>query len=198
MANYALVFAQTIIKGKNHGVNPFLVRIKDDDLNWLPGFEGGDIGPKIGYHSKDNGYMYMRNIRIPKCNLLTKYVEVSDNGDYKQVGDPRVGYGTMMFIREGISTVNSKSYAAAIIIAARYSLFRKQGVGSNKAEMAIIDYQTQQEKIFPRIAECCALLRGSEKLSDIGARNKEKIEKSDFSLLQETHSNLAVNKCLFS
>ena len=43
--------------------------------------------------------MYMRNIRVPKFNLLTKYVEVSDSGDYKQVGDPRVGYGTMMYIR---------------------------------------------------------------------------------------------------
>ena len=169
MANYALVFAQTIIKGKNHGVNPFLVRIKDDDLNWLPGFEGGDIGPKIGYHSKDNGYMYMRNIRIPKCNLLTKYVEVSDSGDYKQVGDPRVGYGTMMYVREGISTITSKSYAAAIIIATRYSFFQKQGVGSNKAEMTIIEYQTQQEKIFPRIAEYCAITNFCAKLKSIGA-----------------------------
>ena len=79
-ANHALVFAQTLIKGKNYGVNPFLVRIRDENHCLLPGIEGGDIGPKIGYHSKDNGYMYFRNIRIPKVNLLTKYVSVSDNG----------------------------------------------------------------------------------------------------------------------
>jgi acyl-CoA oxidase len=29
-ANYALVFGQTIVKGKNEGVNAFLVRIRDD------------------------------------------------------------------------------------------------------------------------------------------------------------------------
>ena len=47
-----MVFAQTIIKGKNYGVNPFLVPIKDQNYNWLPGIEGGDIGPKIGFHAK--------------------------------------------------------------------------------------------------------------------------------------------------
>ena len=112
----------------------------------------GDIGPKIGYHSKDNGYMYLRNVRIPKVNLLTKYVEVSDDGDYKQVGDPRVGYGTMMYIREAIACISPKVLAQSLVIAGRYSLFRKQGMGSDKKERVILDYQTQQEKILPRLA----------------------------------------------
>ena len=29
-SNYAIVFAQTIVKGKNEGVNSFIVRIRDD------------------------------------------------------------------------------------------------------------------------------------------------------------------------
>ena len=29
-ANYAIVFAQTIVNGKNEGVNSFIVRIRDD------------------------------------------------------------------------------------------------------------------------------------------------------------------------
>ena len=29
-----------------------MVKIKDDDHNWLAGMEGGDIGLKLGYHSK--------------------------------------------------------------------------------------------------------------------------------------------------
>ena len=72
--------------------------------------------------------MYLRSIRIPKENLFTKYVEVTDAGEYKQVGDPRVGYGTMMYIREFISCVVPKLYAQVIIISTRYSMFRKQGV----------------------------------------------------------------------
>jgi len=43
------------------------------------------------------------------------------------VGDPRVGYGTMMFIRELLACAAPKTYAQAIIIATRYSFFRKQG-----------------------------------------------------------------------
>ena len=59
----------------------------------------------------------------------------------------------MMFIRELISNSAPKAYAQAIIIATRYSLFRKQGLDQNKREMNILEYQTQQEKVIPRIAE---------------------------------------------
>ena len=58
----------------------------------------------------------------------------------------------MMFIRELISNSAPKTYAQAIIIATRYSFFRKQGVGNDKKEMNILEYQTQQEKVLPRIA----------------------------------------------
>jgi acyl-CoA oxidase len=96
--------------------------------------------------------MYLRSVRVPKNNLFTKYVEVSDCGQLKQVGDSRVGYGTMMFIRELISCAIPKVYAQGIIIAARYSFFRKQGVGANKSENTVLTYQTQQDKVLPRIA----------------------------------------------
>lgn len=102
------------------------MQIKDSEYNWLPGIEGGDIGPKIGLHAKDNGYMMIHNIRIPKNNLINKYVQVNENGEISAVGDPRVGYGTMMFIREIISFALPKLYAIPIIIGARYSFYRQQ------------------------------------------------------------------------
>lgn len=54
------------------------------------------------------------------------------------IGDARLGYGTMMHIRELISCALPKSYAQAIIIAARYSLFRKQFRNQHKQEIPII------------------------------------------------------------
>ena len=36
------------------------------------------------------------------------------------------------------------------------------------------------------------------KIRECGALNGQKVLKNDFSLLQETHSNLAFSKCLFS
>jgi acyl-CoA oxidase len=79
-ASHAIVFAQTIIKGKNYGINTFMVPIKDEKSNYLPGIEGGDIGPKAGWNSKDNSFLFFRNVRVPKENFFTKYAEVSDAG----------------------------------------------------------------------------------------------------------------------
>lgn len=68
---YAAVYAKLMINGKSHGVQVFLVPTRNP-TTWepLPGLEMGDIGPKFGYNSKDNGYMILRNVRIPRTNLL--------------------------------------------------------------------------------------------------------------------------------
>ena len=57
MANFGVVYARLISNGKDHGVHPFMVQMRDLQTHEpLPGFEMGDIGPKIGYFSKDNGF----------------------------------------------------------------------------------------------------------------------------------------------
>ena len=40
----------------------------------MPGIEGGDVGPKIGFATNENGYMLMHNVRVPKNSLFNKYV----------------------------------------------------------------------------------------------------------------------------
>jgi len=40
----------------------------------MPGIEGGDIGPKIGFITTENGYMLLSNVRIPKDDLINKYI----------------------------------------------------------------------------------------------------------------------------
>ena len=104
----------------------------------------------------------------------------------------------MMYIREIISNVCPKAYAQVIIISTRYSMFRKQGVSQNKEELNILKYQTQQEKVLPRIAEYYAMTVDSSKTRNLCIENGQKVLKKDFSILQETHSNLCFSKCLFS
>jgi len=82
--------------------------------------------------------MLLHNVRIPKKNLLNKYVSIDEDGSLRANGDPRVGYGTMMFIREMISCTSPKIYAIPIIIGVRYSLFRKQFKNDKKEEISII------------------------------------------------------------
>ena len=86
-ANHAAVFAQLIVKGKNYGIHCFVVPIRDKDHKPLPGVEVGDIGPKMGYNCKDNGYLMMKNIKIPRKNMLMKFQRVSKEGKYEVIGN---------------------------------------------------------------------------------------------------------------
>lgn len=85
--SHAALFAQLIIKGKKYGVHVFLVPIRDKNMKLFPGVEAGDIGPKLAFQTKDNGYVLFNHYRIPRKNMLMKYQTVSKSGDYKKVGD---------------------------------------------------------------------------------------------------------------
>lgn len=98
----------------------------------LKGVDVGDIGPKIGFPSKDNGYLLMDNVRIPRKYMLSKFTSVDKNGNVTSQGNPKVAYATMMEIRKHISTGYPKIYAVAITIAARYSIFRRQFKNKNR------------------------------------------------------------------
>ena len=81
MSNYACVFAKLIIDGKAYGVHAFMVQTRNlDTWELLPGIECGDIGPKFGYNSKDNGFMLFKNVRIPRTDMLRRFAEVSPEG----------------------------------------------------------------------------------------------------------------------
>jgi len=82
-ATHAVVFARLLSKGKDHGVQAFFVRIRDKDHNPLPGIEVGDIGPKMEWTIKDNGYLGFNNFRVPRNSLLMRYCELSREGEFK-------------------------------------------------------------------------------------------------------------------
>lgn len=64
---HATVFARLIIDGNSFGVIPFLVQIRDvNTFKPLPGVRCGDMGPKLGYASKNNGWLHMTKLRIPR------------------------------------------------------------------------------------------------------------------------------------
>ncbi len=82
-SNHAIVFAKLIIDGKTYGVHSFMVPTrKPGTWDLMPGIEAGDIGPKFGYNSKDNGYMIFRNVRIPRNNMLKRFAEVDKDGKF--------------------------------------------------------------------------------------------------------------------
>ena len=82
IANYAVVFAQLKIPDddgvvSNYGVAPFIVQLRSlDDHKHLPGVKTGDMGPKLGYYGKDNGWATFDQVRIPRDQLLQKFIQV--------------------------------------------------------------------------------------------------------------------------
>jgi acyl-CoA oxidase len=63
------------VDGKRKALGTFIIQIRCMKSHLaLEGIEVGDIGPKYGYNTKDNGYLRFNNFRIPKENLLGKYM----------------------------------------------------------------------------------------------------------------------------
>jgi len=121
------VFAQLIIKGKSYGVHVFLVPIRDPvTMKTYPGVEAGDIGPKLGFQNKDNGFAIFTNYRIPRRNMLMKYHVVSKSGEYSIQGNEKISYATMLITRSGITNTSFYMISKAVTILVRYSLVRKQ------------------------------------------------------------------------
>jgi acyl-CoA oxidase len=72
---------------------------KREDHSRLPGIQSGDLGSKMGYNSKDNGWLSFDNVRIPRKQMLMKYSKVDRQGNFSIEGDIRALYSIMMFIR---------------------------------------------------------------------------------------------------
>jgi len=58
----------------------FLFRRNNFDLSNEKGIDVGDIGPKYGYNSKDNGFLLLNNVKIPRNDMLNRYASVTKDG----------------------------------------------------------------------------------------------------------------------
>merc|ERR1711998_444788 len=95
-STHACIMAQLILDGENKGVTPFMVPIRSrGDHMPYPGVEVGDIGTKLGYNSVDNGYVAFDHYRVPKISMLNRYTNVSKEGEFELLGDPRMMFQIM-------------------------------------------------------------------------------------------------------
>lgn len=192
-ANHAMVIARLIDgTGNDRGVHNFLVPLRSlDDHMLLPGVTTGDIGPKIGYNTMDNGYARFDNVKIPCRNMAMRFAQVDENGNYtkKSVSEAasKVAYITMMQVRAHIINEAGKNLAMACAIVTRYSAVRRQGYHEDSnEEVQILDYKQQQHRIFPLLAATyCFFFTGKlvlkrlmeieQKLVNNGTLNKSEV-----------------------
>jgi acyl-CoA oxidase len=99
-ATHTVVFAVLVLEENPVGVMPFIVQIRDLKTAMpMPGMKLGDMGPKFGYNSKSNGWASFDNVRIPRDQMLMRFVSVDEEGGFSIEGDTRILYAVMMNIR---------------------------------------------------------------------------------------------------
>ncbi|XP_015269972.1 PREDICTED: peroxisomal acyl-coenzyme A oxidase 1 isoform X4 [Gekko japonicus] len=189
-SNHAIVLAQLHTQGQNHGLHAFIVPIRQLGTHEpLPGITVGDIGPKFGYDEMDNGYLKMDNFRIPRENMLMKFAKVEPDGTYVKPLSDKLTYGTMVFIRSIIVGDSARSLARACTIAIRYSAVRHQSeLKPGEPEPQILDYQTQQYKLFPLLAAAYAFHFVGAYMKDTYRRITADINDGDLREMPELHA----------
>jgi acyl-CoA oxidase len=68
----------------------------------------------------------LKDVRIPRTNLLRRFVDVDKDGKFTVKGDLRTLYSVMMFIRVAIAIGSAKALAQALLIGTRYAVVRRQ------------------------------------------------------------------------
>nr|QFF91505.1 acyl-CoA oxidase 1 isoform 2 [Potamotrygon motoro] len=186
-SNHAIVLAQLYIQGQCKGLHAFIVPIRKMGTHEpLPGVIVGDIGPKFGYDQVDNGFLKLENIRIPRENMLMRYAKVMPDGTYLKPPSDKLTYGTMVFIRCMIVGESARVLSQACTIAVRYSAVRHQSeLKPGAPEPQILDYQTQQYKLFPLLATAYAFRFVGNFMRDMYQRITADINDGDYSQLPE-------------
>ncbi|KAJ4831601.1 Peroxisomal acyl-coenzyme A oxidase 1 [Turnera subulata] len=202
VSTHAVVYARLIVNGKDHGVNGFIVQLRSlDDHMPLPGITVGDIGMKFGsgaYNTMDNGVLRFDNVRIPRDQMLMRVLQVTREGKCVQSDVPRqLIYGTMVYVRQTIVEDASYALSKAVCIATRYSAVRRQfGSQAGGSETQVIDYKTQQSRLFPLLASAYAFRFVGEWLTLLYEDVTKRLAANDFSTLPEAHACTAGLKSL--
>lgn len=154
----AVVFAQLITKGVNHGVHAFYVPIRNTKGGFLKGIGGEDDGLKGGLNGIDNGRLHFTNVRVPRVNLLNRYGSVAEDGTYSSpIASPGRRFFTMLgtLVQGRVSLDGAATSAAAIglTIAITYGNQRRQfNAASDTDEEVLLDYQRHQRRLLPKLA----------------------------------------------
>ncbi|ALO66973.1 acyl-CoA dehydrogenase [Arthrobacter alpinus] len=167
----AVVFAQLITKGVNHGVHAFYVDLRDPATKeFLPGIQGRDDNIKGGLNGIDNGRLAFDHVRIPRTNLLNRYGDVAVDGSYSSpIASPGRRFFTMLgTLVQGRVSLDGAAVAAskvALKIAIQYASERRQfNAASDTEEVVLLDYQRHQRRLLPLLATTYAAAFAHEEL----------------------------------
>ncbi|TDZ16518.1 Peroxisomal acyl-coenzyme A oxidase 1 [Colletotrichum orbiculare MAFF 240422] len=164
MASHAVVMAQLIINGKRLGPHPFVVPIRDKKSHEpLPNVHVGDIGPKFGYNTMDNGFLLLNQVKIPHNHMLARFSSIDpQTSKYTRPANPSLVYGTLTWVRSNIVLQAGSVLAKGVTIATRYCAVRRQfqdrdAPANEPGENQVLNYTMVQIRLLPLLAATFAL-----------------------------------------
>ncbi|WP_240469705.1 acyl-CoA dehydrogenase [Cyclobacterium sp. SYSU L10401] len=157
----ATVFAKLIIEGKDYGVSTFIVPLRDQDGNTLPGIEIEDCGRKMGLNGVDNGLISFNQVVVPRENMLDRFSSVDEQGKFQSpiAGDNKRFFtmlGTLVGGRIGIPRSANAAAKSGLTIAIRYGDQRRQFGPEGGEEIPILNYRMHQRRLIPLLAKTYA------------------------------------------
>ncbi len=157
-ANYAIVFAQTMIKSKNEGINAFVVRLRDDNGQLCKGVVIDDMGHKMGMNGVDNARIILRDVKIEKNDLLNKISDIDDNGSFhSSVSNRRqrflVAANRLLSGRLCIASMMIAGAKQCLLATNKYGSTRLSNGRKGKSDTPIGSYQLFQNGIVPLICK---------------------------------------------
>ncbi|KAK2750817.1 fatty-acyl coenzyme A oxidase [Onygenales sp. PD_40] len=206
-ANHAVVMAQLIIAGKSYGPHPFIVQIRDlKSHEPLEGVHVGDIGPKFGYNTMDNGFLLMNKLKIPHVNMLARFTRVDpETNKYVRPASASLLYGTMTWVRSTIVLQSGAVLARGVTIATRYCSVRKQFRDRDSTEVtsdenSVLNYKMVQIRLLPLLAATFALHFTGRGMMDLYEQNQSRLNsgKGQANLLADLHATSCGLKALGS
>ncbi|KAK4892384.1 hypothetical protein LTR28_002335, partial [Elasticomyces elasticus] len=183
-ANHAVVMAQLIIKGKSYGPHPFVVQIRDMKTHEpLENVHIGDIGPKFGYNTMDNGFLLFNKFKVPHISMLARFSSVdTKTSQYLQPASPSLIYGTLTWVRSTIVLQAGGVLARGVTIATRYCAVRRQfqdrDAQNQVGENQVINYTTVQIRLLTLLAATFALHFTGRGMMELYEANQKKMSQS--------------------
>lgn len=87
VADKAVIVAKLIVNNTDHGIQGFLVNMRDSGGRLLPGISLWNMGPKTVGNDLDNAVIMFKDFCAPKSALLNRYVDVMEDGHMYRKGD---------------------------------------------------------------------------------------------------------------
>ena len=129
----------------------------------------GDVGEKLGYNAIDNGYLMFDNVRVSRKSHLSRFSEITREGEFELKSDPRLLY--MIMSKTRLSIIQGSAYALLYggLTATRYAVCRRQfsNQTGTKEERKLLDYQVHMELLGKNVGNSAAIFLTGRVIDDL-------------------------------